>query len=184
MDSCGQEKAHSGSVNRYYQSPCQSPSHSGQKVNNSRENEDSKWIVPQNEGQYPHLLLRHSSLIWGFYNHCSRWHTCSASTYAKSLSWVSQRVVNLPNSVMIRREDHTILSGDKKVAWMKALLMSLFLNGFLICRRVPDRADSGREWSAVAMLPGERQTKLSAVQLQLFSEFIKTGIGKSDFDST
>lgn len=62
--------------------------------------------------------------------------------------------------------------------------MSLFLNGFLICRRVPDGADSAKERSAVAMLPGKRRTKLSAVQLQLFSEFIKTGIGKSDFDNT
>lgn len=91
-----------------------------------------------------------SSLFWGLYIRCSGWHTYSTCTYAKSLSWVSVRVVNLPNSVLIRQEDRFILSGDKEVAWTKALLMSLFLNDFLICGRVPDRVVSAQELSAKA----------------------------------
>lgn len=91
-----------------------------------------------------------SSLILGFDNCCSGWHTCSGSTYTKSLSWVSARVVNLPNSISIRQEDNLILSGDRKVARTEALLMSLFLSDFLICGKVPVC------WLAV--LTGQRQT--------------------------
>lgn len=92
-----------------------------------------------------------SSLMLGFYTCCFWWHMYSAPTFAKSLSWVSARVVNLPNSILIKQEDHLISSGDKKVAWTKALLMSLFLNDFLICRRVLDRVVSAKELSAVAI---------------------------------
>lgn len=89
--------------------------------------------------------------IWGFFNYCSGWHTWSACMYAKYLSWVSARVVNLPNSILIRQKDHLILSGDKKVVWTKALLMSLFLNDFPICRRILDSIVSAKELSAVTL---------------------------------
>lgn len=88
-----------------------------------------------------------SSVILGFYSHCSTWHIGSVPRYTKSLSWVYVRVVNLPNSTLIRQEDHLILSGDKKVAWTKAPLSSLFPNDFLICRRLPDRVISAKECS-------------------------------------
>lgn len=104
--------------------------------------------------------------------------------FAKSLSWVFARVLNLPNSILIKQEDHLILSGDTKVAWTKALFMSLFLNDFLICKRVPDRIVSAKGMSTVAVCLSRLKAckAFSAVSLQWSSEFTETwysGSGKT-----